>query len=122
MPPARDRSGDNSGKEKQQDTRRKGSSACGGCGPTPRPGQLRVDVGQRGVVEDVGRRVADLLHRETDAAGLFGEAFGAGAVGRRADARHGRERAVEGAVTLEGERGEAEALAGELLETLREAA
>ncbi len=58
-------------------------------------GKLRIHIRQSGVIQDLGRGVANLLHRESHAARLFVEAFRAPHVRGLAHARHSSERPIE---------------------------
>ena len=55
-------------------------------------GNLGIQTGKRGVVENPGRGVADFLHREPYAAPLFVGTFVASSIRRLADARCQRKR------------------------------
>ena len=63
----------------------------------PGPG---IEARQRGVVEDMSRRVTHFLHRQPDAARRFIQAFVALPVGGSAHARNQRQRAFEHANDL----------------------
>src|SRR5438093_12895781 len=56
---------------------------------------LRVDVRQRRVIEDAGRRIPYVLHRQSDTTRCFIDALRAPHIGALADTRHESQRPLE---------------------------